>query len=53
MSIADPHRLILIAENPFIRLSEKDGDPYSTDASYQSILFCRAGPGVRSTSRAS
>ena len=32
-------------ENPFIRLSDKDGDPNSTDASYWRILFCPAGPG--------
>ena len=45
MAVADPHRLILTGENPFIRLSEKDGDPNSTDASYWRILFCPAGPG--------
>ena len=45
MTVADPHRLILTGENPFIRLSEKDGDPNSTDASYWRILFCPAGPG--------
>ena len=45
MSVADPHRLILTGENPFIRLSDKDGDPNSTDASYWRILFCPAGPG--------
>ncbi len=32
-------------ENPFLRLSEKDGDPNSTDASYWRILFCPAGLG--------
>jgi len=37
--------MILTGENPFIRLSEKDGDPNSTDASYWRILFCPAGPG--------
>ena len=45
MSVADPHRVILTGENPFLRLSEKDGDPNSTDASYWRILFCPAGPG--------
>src|SRR5258708_19092885 len=45
MSVADPHKLILTGENPFLRLSEKDGDPNSTDASYWRILFCPAGPG--------
>ena len=45
MSVADPHKLILTGENPFLRMSEKDGDPNSTDASYWRILFCPAGPG--------
>src|SRR5262249_57695709 len=45
MPVADPHRLILTGENPFIRLSDKDGDANSTDASYWRILFCPAGPG--------
>src|SRR6478752_3738277 len=34
MSIADPNKTILTGENPFIRLSLKDGDPNSTDASF-------------------
>ena len=45
MTVADPHRLILTGENPFVRLSDKDGDPNSTDASFWRILFCPAGPG--------
>ncbi len=45
MTTADPNRVILTGENPFIRLSAKDGDPNSTDASYWRILFCPAGPG--------
>ena len=45
MTIADPHRLILTGENPFIRLSAKDGDPNSTDASFWRIILCPAGPG--------
>lgn len=45
MAVLDPHRLILTGENPFIRQSEKDGDPNSTDASFWRILFCPAGPG--------
>ncbi len=45
MSIADPNRVILTGENPFIRLSEKDGDANSTDASFWRIIFCPAGPG--------
>lgn len=45
MSTADPNRVILTGENPFIRLSESDGDPNTTDASFWRILFCPAGPG--------
>ena len=45
MSIADPNRTILTGENPFIRLSLKDGDPNSTDASYWRIIISPAGPG--------
>jgi hypothetical protein len=45
MSIADPNRVILTGENPFLRLSANDGDPNSTDASFWRILFCPAGPG--------
>jgi hypothetical protein len=42
---ADPHRVVLTGENPFIRLSTTDGDDNSTDASFWRILFCPAGPG--------
>lgn len=42
---ADANKVILTGENPFIRLSSKDGDPNSTDASFWRILFCPAGPG--------
>ena len=45
MSIADPNKTILTGENPFIRLSLKDGDPNSTDASYWRIIFSPVGPG--------
>jgi len=45
MSTADPNRLILTGENPFIRLSGRDGDPNTTDASFWRIIFCPAGPG--------
>jgi hypothetical protein len=45
MSVADPNRTILTGENPFIRLSSKDGDPNSTDASYWRILMSPGGPG--------
>ena len=45
MAVADPNRVILTGENPFIRLSVKDGDPITTDASFWRILFSPAGPG--------
>jgi hypothetical protein len=45
MSTVDPNQVILTGENPFIRLSARDGDPNSTDASFWRILFCPAGPG--------
>jgi hypothetical protein len=45
MSTVDANRVILTGENPFIRLSAKDGDPESTVASFWRILFCPAGPG--------
>jgi hypothetical protein len=45
MSVADSNRTILTGENPFIRLSAKDGDPNSTDASYWRILLSPAGAG--------
>lgn len=45
MSIADPHKTMMTGENPFIRLSPKDGDPNTTDASYWRVIFSPAGPG--------
>jgi len=45
MSVADPNRLILTGENPFIRLSEADGAANTTNASYWRIITCPAGPG--------
>lgn len=45
MSTADPNLVVLTGENPFIRLSVKDGDPNSTDASFWRILFSPSGPG--------
>jgi len=45
MQIADPNHVILTGENPFIRLSENDGDPNKTDASFWRIIFCPAGMG--------
>jgi hypothetical protein len=37
--------VILTGENPFIRLSETDGAPFSTNASFWRIILCPAGPG--------
>ena len=45
MTIADPNRVVLTGENPFIRMSAKDGDPNSTDASFWRIISCPRGPG--------
>lgn len=45
MSVADPNRVILTGENPFIRLSETDGAAFSTNASFWRIIFCPMGPG--------
>jgi len=42
---ADPNRVILTGENPFIRLSAHDGDPLTTNASFWRIITCPAGPG--------
>jgi hypothetical protein len=41
----DPNRLLLTGENPYIRLSETDGGPTTTDASFWRILFSPGGPG--------
>ena len=45
MNAADPNHVIVTGENPFIRLSEKDGDPNKTDASFWRIIFCPGGMG--------
>ncbi len=50
---ADPNRVILTGENPFIRLSVNDGDPLTTNASFWRIITCPAGRGMSSTSTAS
>jgi hypothetical protein len=42
---ADPNRVILTGENPFIRLSANDGGPFTTNASFWRIVTCPAGPG--------
>src|SRR3990172_7742301 len=45
MITADPNRGMPTGENPFIRLSQTDGKPNPTDASFWCIIFCPAGPG--------
>ncbi len=42
---ADPNRVILTGENPFIRLSQTDDGPNTTDASFWRILLSPGGPG--------
>lgn len=42
---ADPNRVILTGENPFIRLSDKKGGSQTTNASFWRIILCPAGPG--------
>lgn len=45
VSMADPNRVILTGENPFIRLSQSDGGESTADASFWRITLCPAGPG--------
>ena len=45
MTVADPNRVVLTGENPFIRLSETDGAPFGTNASFWRIITSGAGPG--------
>src|SRR5665213_4549572 len=42
---ADPNKIILTGENPFIRLSSTGGEPFTTNASFWRIVTCPAGPG--------
>ena len=42
---ADPNRVSVTGENPFIRLSETDGGDITTNASFWRIIFSPAGPG--------
>ena len=51
MPVADRNRVILTGENPFIRLSEKDGDPNSTDASFWRITVLPGRAGARALSQ--
>src|SRR5262245_44687271 len=45
MPTVDPNTVILTGENPFIRLSETDGGPNTTEASFWRITFSPGGPG--------
>ena len=40
-----PGKVILVGENPFIRLSEAAGDPFTTDASLWTVTYSPAGAG--------
>src|SRR5436305_10867496 len=42
---ADPNRVILTGENPFIRLSATDDGTITTNASFWRITLSPAGPG--------
>jgi hypothetical protein len=42
---ADPNRIILTGENPFIRLGQTEGGPQTTNASFWRIVTCPKGPG--------
>ncbi|MBQ10080.1 MAG: hypothetical protein CMJ45_00820, partial [Planctomyces sp.] len=44
-SSVDPNQVLLTGENPYIRLSETDGGPNTSDASFWRILFSPGGPG--------
>ena len=44
-SSIDPNRILLTGENPYIRLSETDDGPVTTDASFWRIIFSPGGPG--------
>ena len=44
-SPVDPNRVLLTGENPYIRLSETDGEATTSDASFWRILFSPGGPG--------
>ena len=45
MSAADPNRLIVTGENPFLRLSQSDGGANTTDASFWRVIYSGGGPG--------
>ena len=43
--VADANRVILTGENPFLRLSETDDGPLTTNASFWRIIASPGGPG--------
>jgi hypothetical protein len=45
MPTVDPNAVILTGENPIIRLSDTDGGPKTTDASFWRITLSPGGPG--------
>jgi hypothetical protein len=45
MSTVDANRLMLTGENPFIRFSDTDDGPLTTEASFWRIVLSPAGPG--------
>jgi hypothetical protein len=45
MSTVDANQVILIGENSVIRLSQSDGDTFTTNASFWRILSSAGGPG--------
>ncbi len=45
MSTIDSNRVVVTGENPFIRLSETDGGPNTTEASYWRVFYAPDGPG--------
>ena len=45
MSTVDSNRVIVTGENPFIRLSESDGGPNTTEASYWRVFLSPEGTG--------
>ncbi|MHB1219260.1 MAG: hypothetical protein ACYC1L_13785 [Alphaproteobacteria bacterium] len=45
MRTVDSNRVIVTGENPFIRLSETDGGPNTTEASYWRVFYSPAGTG--------
>jgi hypothetical protein len=44
-SAIDPSRVLLTGENPFIRLSETDNAPLTTNISFWRMIFSPGGPG--------